>query len=134
MSKSSRSRRPPSYLVADRCSDEKPEQACRPSHTLTPIYTYVDYPDDYVQPLILRALQRLTNLNFEIRRSLDELKTSQRSLQIGSYEQLEFEYALQRPKESLLCSYIIRKALIRKHYLSNTISNRLVKHPQSSLS
>ena len=133
MSKSSKSRWSPSYPVADRYSNQTRELACWLSYTSTPIYTYIDYPDDYVQPLILQALKRLTSLNFEIRRSLDELNTSQRSLQIGSYEQLNFEHALQRPKDSLLCSYIIRKALIRKHYLSNTISNRLVKHPQSSL-
>ena len=133
MSKSSKSRWSPSYPVADRYSNQTREQACRSSNTSTPIYTYIDYPDDYVQPLILRALKRLTNLNLEIRRSLDELNTSRRSLQIGSYEQLEFEHALERPKDSLLCAYIIRKALIRKHYLSNTISNRLVKHPQSPL-
>ena len=133
MSKSSKSRWSPSYPVADRYSNQTREQACRSSNTSTPIYTYIDYPDDYVQPLILRALKRLTNLNFEIRRSLDELNTSQRSLQIGPYEQLEFEYALERPKDSLLCAYIIRKALIRKHYLSNTIANRVVKHPRTSL-
>ena len=119
--------------MADITSDEKLEQASQPSNTLTAIYAYIDYPDDYVQPLILRALQNLPNISFESGRTLDELRTSQRSLQISAYEQLDFEHALQHPSDSLICAYVIRKALIRKHYLSNTISSRLVKHPGTPL-
>ena len=37
------------------------------------------------------------------------------------------------PQTSLISAYVIRKALIRKHYLSNTISTWLVKHPESIL-
>ena len=34
---------------------------------------------------------------------------------------------------TLICAYAIRKALIRKHYLSNTIDAWLAKHSDSSL-
>ncbi len=33
----------------------------------------------------------------------------------------------------LICSYIYRKALIRKHFLANTIHSFIVKHPESLL-
>jgi tubulin---tyrosine ligase len=56
------------------------------------------------------------------------------TLQITSYEDIDFERAGQYPELSLVCAYVIRKALIRKHYLSNTISTWLVKHPESPMS
>jgi len=46
---------------------------------------------------------------------------------------LDFEHALQHQRTSQVCAYVIRKALIRKHYLSNTMSTWLVKHPESVL-
>lgn len=54
-------------------------------------------------------------------------------LQFTAYESLDFEHAMQHPQTSLVCAYVIRKALIRKHYLSNTVSTWLVKHPDSIL-
>lgn len=54
-------------------------------------------------------------------------------LQICSYESLDFETLLQRPSDTLANSYVIRKALIRKHYLAHTVSTWLSKHPQSIL-
>jgi tubulin---tyrosine ligase len=55
-------------------------------------------------------------------------------LQIASYEDIDFEQAIQYPRSWLISAYVIRKALIRKHYLSNTVSTWLVKHPQRQLS
>lgn len=54
-------------------------------------------------------------------------------LQYTAYESLDFEHAMAHPQTSLVSAYVIRKALIRKHYLSNTISAWLVKHPESTL-
>jgi tubulin---tyrosine ligase len=54
-------------------------------------------------------------------------------LQYTAYESLDFDHALKHQRSSLICAYVIRKALIRKHYLSNTISAWLVKHPESCL-
>lgn len=54
-------------------------------------------------------------------------------LQITSYEHLDFDHLLSHPTSSLANAYIIRKALIRKHYLSNTVANWITKHPDSDL-
>lgn len=53
--------------------------------------------------------------------------------QYREYERLDFEHVLSRPSTSLANAYIIRKALIRKHYLSNTVANWVSKHPGSVL-
>jgi len=99
------------------------------------LYAIVDYPDPYVQPLILKALSsQLQGLNLEVIPSSSQLPSPDSPLlQFTAYESLDFEHALEHPKSSLICAYVIRKALIRKHYLSNTISGWLVKHPNSAL-
>lgn len=43
------------------------------------------------------------------------------------------ERAMEKPGANMINSYIIRKALIRKHYLSTTVSHWLTKHPESCL-
>jgi hypothetical protein len=53
--------------------------------------------------------------------------------QYREYERLEFEHIISRPSTSLANAYIIRKALIRKHYLSNTVANWISKYPDSML-
>lgn len=99
------------------------------------IYAVVDYPEPYVQPLVLNALNSLNDCSFELIVSTGQvLQQSSPVLQITAYESLDFEHAHNNPKSSLICAYTIRKALIRKHYLSNTISTWLVKHPESVLS
>jgi tubulin---tyrosine ligase len=87
-----------------------------------------------VQPLILDALQRVSHQKFELIKSADVLPKSEAPLlQFTAYEALNFDHASEHPETSLLCAYVIRKALIRKHYLSNTVSTYLVKHPDSVL-
>lgn len=54
-------------------------------------------------------------------------------LQICPYETLDFEAILANPSSTLANSYIIRKALIRKHYLAHTVSAWLSKYPDSVL-
>lgn len=54
-------------------------------------------------------------------------------LQIGAYESLPFEHIMSHPTSSLTNAYIIRKALIRKHYLSTTAHNWIAKNPGSIL-
>lgn len=94
----------------------------------------VDYPDPYVQPLILEGLRSLEGLSIRQISSADELQTATMPvLQFTAYESLDFEHAMQHAKTSQVCAYVIRKALIRKHYLSNTVSTWLVKHPDSVL-
>lgn len=95
----------------------------------------VKYPDPYVQPLIIKALRDCALLgNIRVVESNLSLGEGHGPLvQFKAYEELDFEHANQHPSASLVCAYVIRKALIRKHYLSNTIATWLVKHPDSIL-
>lgn len=99
------------------------------------IYALVDYEDAYVQPLILAALN--TSLPPELLvliKDISELPTPQSKVfQWRQYESIDVDHLLQNSTTSLANSYIIRKALIRKHYLSRTISHWLAKHPGSVL-
>ena len=108
----------------------KPSPQKRPG-----FFAVVDYPDEYVQPLICRALQALAQMPCTIVSSIGQVADqSSPLLQYTAYEALDFEKTMTHPSTSLVSAYVIRKALIRKHYLSNTISTWLVKHPDSILS
>jgi hypothetical protein len=98
-------------------------------------YALINYEDSYVQPLILAALKKhfLPNCNTLVS-SLNELPNSSSPvLIIGAYESLPFDHIMEHPTTSLCNAYIIRKALIRKHYLSTTAYNWVVKNPSSIL-
>lgn len=58
---------------------------------------------------------------------------SQRVLQYRAYEEIDFDHIMSHPSTSLANSFVIRKALIRKHYLSTTIANWTSKYPESLL-
>lgn len=98
-------------------------------------YALIEYEDPYVQPLILEALRsRLSPNSYTLISSLSELPTpSTPFLQISAYESLLFEHIMEHPTTSLTNAYIIRKALIRKHYLSTTAYNWITKNPSSIL-
>ncbi|KAL2364963.1 hypothetical protein RJZ56_002111 [Blastomyces dermatitidis] len=98
-------------------------------------YALVECQDPYVQPLVIQAIRaRLHDIPYELIFSLCELPdTSSPLLQYRVYEQCDFEHVLSHPTTSLVNTYVIRKALIRKHFLSNTVSNWVVKHPNSVL-
>ena len=105
-----------------------------PASTAKIVHAVVDYPGRYVQSHILSALKCRKDLSIEFVTSLPPVTSTESStIQIKGYEDIDFERALSDPKSSLVCAYVIRKALIRKHYLSNTISTWLVKHPSSAL-
>ncbi|KAK4176426.1 tubulin-tyrosine ligase [Triangularia setosa] len=113
------------------------------------VYALINYGDTYVQPLIQSAITSLlppdaltflptptgwdANTNPDI--SLSSLLPSDAAkiLQIMPYESLDFDYVMSHPASSLINSYMIRKALIRKHYLAKTVENFLVKNPGSVL-
>ncbi|KAK6508434.1 hypothetical protein TWF506_010526 [Arthrobotrys conoides] len=101
------------------------------------IYALIDYTDDksYVQPLIESALQKhLPSLTI-----LHQLPTTPALppttplLTWTSYELLDFQTLLSAPTTSLFNAYIIRKSLIRKHYLLHTIESYIRKQPGSVL-
>ncbi|KAJ5287539.1 hypothetical protein N7478_003225 [Penicillium angulare] len=104
--------------------------------SLPTVYSIIDCDVPYVGELVERALSRRLGDKACSKRisSIDELpERSAPVFQYREYERLEFEHILSRPSTSLGNAYIIRKALIRKHYLSNTIANWVSKHPDSIL-
>ncbi|KAG9248711.1 survival protein sure-like phosphatase/nucleotidase [Calycina marina] len=99
------------------------------------MYALIDYEDAYVQPLILEAFKkRLPASSYTLITSINDLPSpSTPFLQIGAYESLPFEHMMAYPQTSMVNAYIIRKALIRKHYLSATAYNWIAKNPTSIL-
>ncbi|CAN9140468.1 unnamed protein product [Alternaria alternata] len=99
------------------------------------IYALVNYEDLYVQPLILAALKkRLPASAHEFITSPSQLPSpSSRFLQWVQYESIDFDHLMEHSSSSLSNAYVIRKALIRKHYLSTTIANWITKYPDSVL-
>ncbi|KAK6333226.1 hypothetical protein TWF718_011047 [Orbilia javanica] len=99
---------------------------------MTEISAVLDYTDDksYVEPLIQSALlKHLPSITF----LPTPTPTSEKLLTWTSYESLDFPTLLSSPKTSLFNAYIIRKALIRKHYLLHTIETYIRKCPESIL-
>lgn len=103
----------------------------------------VQYDDEYVQPLILDAFKDVFR-NGEVRLvdqlpaadSLSQLmggSDAAKVVQITQYETLDFELAASKPSSYLINSYMIRKALIRKHFLSTTVDHWVAKRPDSLL-
>ena len=101
-----------------------------------PVYAIIDYEDKYVQPLILAAVKsRLPADVLVLVQSMTEVpSTKAKVLQWMQYEALDFERAMGQASSLFINSYVIRKALIRKHYLSTTVSHWNSKHPGSALS
>ncbi|KAM7197357.1 tubulin-tyrosine ligase [Rhypophila sp. PSN 637] len=130
-----------------------------PTENEPKVYALVDYGDDYVQPLILSALRKLFPPNtFEfltapanaakdepisLSKLLSENNITNQTreekakiIQITPYEAIDFDHACDPstpPNSMLVNSYMIRKALIRKHYLTSTVENWVAKNPASIL-
>jgi tubulin--tyrosine ligase len=99
------------------------------------IYALINYEDPYVQPLIISALEkRLPPATYELITSINQLPSqSSRLFQWVQYESIDFDHLMEHSSSSVANAYVIRKALIRKHYLSTTIANWITKYPQSAL-
>lgn len=99
------------------------------------LYSIVDCDTPYVQGVVEQALKRrLEGIHYKPILALSELPDSSLPVfQYREYERLDFEHILSHPSTSLANAYIIRKALIRKHYLSNTVASWVSKHPDSVL-
>ncbi|KAK5084567.1 putative tubulin--tyrosine ligase pby1 [Lithohypha guttulata] len=94
----------------------------------------VQHPEPYVQPLIVKALRNTHSIAFDVVEQDVALHHPDRPcVSFRDYEDLNFDHAMQHSTTALVCAYVIRKALIRKHYLSNTIATWLTKHPDSAL-
>src|ERR1700712_1127431 len=99
------------------------------------IHACIDYEDPYVQPLLLNAVKaRIPSELLVLIKDASELPSNDsKFLQWRQYESLDFDRLMSGSDASLSNSYVIRKALIRKHYLSMTVSHWLTKNPESSL-
>ncbi|KAI7159445.1 TTL-domain-containing protein [Hortaea werneckii] len=105
------------------------------------IYIDLDYEDPYVQPLILSALKsRLPSELLVFVQNEENKETpakfpdgNSKLLQWRQYESIDFDRLLDQPSTTLANSYVIRKALMRKHYLSTTIAHWITKNPDSVL-
>jgi tubulin--tyrosine ligase len=93
--------------------------------------TIIDYKDPYVQPLILSAIKSC--FPDETTTATDPHSEDLPVLHIRQYEELPFEEAMDNSTAHLINAYAIRKALIRKNYLSNTVQNWVAKNPSSIL-
>ncbi|KAF3200481.1 hypothetical protein TWF106_011678 [Orbilia oligospora] len=106
---------------------------------MSEIYALLDYTDDksYVQPLIESALHKhlpsLHLLDNNNPATTPPLPSTTNLLTWTSYESLDFQTLLSNPTTNLFNAYIIRKALIRKHYLLHTIESYVKKNPGSVL-
>ncbi|EME41294.1 hypothetical protein DOTSEDRAFT_134724 [Dothistroma septosporum NZE10] len=99
------------------------------------IHAIIEYEDSYVQPLLLAAIQaKLPSELLSLIQDISELPAPNSNLlQWRQYESIDFDQLVENSSTSLANSYVIRKALIRKHYLSTTVSHWLTKHPTSLL-
>lgn len=93
----------------------------------------VFFPDaPYTASLIKNALKRLGS-NITIHETMDSVDGSTPLLQWATYDSISHELTLSRPRDVLTSSYVIRKSLIRKHFLHRAIQTYLKKNPQSRL-
>ncbi|KAL2203117.1 sure-like protein [Sarocladium strictum] len=106
------------------------------------ITAVVQYDDEYVQPLILDAFKDVfpdgrVKVVDQLPESagLSQLCTGKddKVVQVTSYETIDFELAASNPASYLINSYMIRKALIRKHFLTTTVDHWVAKNPESVL-
>ncbi|EWC47343.1 hypothetical protein DRE_00311 [Drechslerella stenobrocha 248] len=122
------------------CPPTTTEASSAPTPDRGPIYAVVDYTDDkaYVEPLILAALRKHLPQATIVRSPAEIPQTTAplpppRTLMWTAYEALDFAALLAQPSTALFNAYVIRKALIRKHYLAHTVELYTRKDPGSAL-
>lgn len=104
------------------------------------------YEDPYVQPLILKSLSklyphlRLLSTKPPLADDSEEPELAPvlphadiNLLNITAYEAIDFDFADAHRDSCLINSYVIRKALVRKHFLSATVDVWVAKRPESVL-
>ncbi|GAP91243.1 putative 5 3 -nucleotidase [Rosellinia necatrix] len=110
-------------------------------------YALIAYEDAYVHPLIMSALEAsfppgsFTVISKPPDTIKDEaiplvrlLPTPEANvLQITPYEAIDWDFVAAHPQTCLVNSYMLRKALIRKHYLASTVEHWVAKRPLSVL-
>ncbi|KZO93457.1 hypothetical protein CALVIDRAFT_539900 [Calocera viscosa TUFC12733] len=99
----------------------------------TPFTAFVKFPSAFLTGLITITLRR----QFPLLLILPSLPspTPIPLLQFADYDVLDHELTLDHvnKQDVLSSSYVIRKSLIRKHYLASAVAQYLAKHPASLL-
>ncbi|KAK6454811.1 tubulin-tyrosine ligase family-domain-containing protein [Scheffersomyces xylosifermentans] len=88
----------------------------------------------YIYKPLVDAFSQLSD--FQITSDISILKDLPKDGKIfhyGEYEDLDIDLIGSNPESYFLPSYIYRKALIRKHFLANTVHHFVAKHPDSIL-
>ncbi|KAI5961364.1 PBY1 [Candida pseudojiufengensis] len=86
--------------------------------------------DSYLYEPLVEPFEKL---NYSITSNTKSIPSNQKIFHYGEYEDLDLEKISQNDSNYYIPSYIYRKALIRKHYLANTIHHYITKHPDSIL-
>ena len=98
------------------------------------LQVFVAYEDEYVQPLVLSALSSVCqNHAYSLLHKPEDEQSTLPYLQISAYESIAHSRLLLLPRKYFANSFVIRKALIRKHFLAHTIASYVAKHPCSLL-
>src|SRR6266403_2350931 len=94
---------------------------------------FVKWPSaPLTESLVRKALLALPNVNSASIYSIQPQSFS-KLIQWSSYDEIDHALTHSAHHDVRSSSYVIRKALIRKHFLSRCIHSYLTKHPQSVL-
>ncbi|QWU89196.1 hypothetical protein CA3LBN_003519 [Candidozyma haemuli] len=104
-------------------------------HVPKNIFLITTSPNSYTYDILVSAFR---NRGFEIsnsKRILEDIKADAqlKVFHYGEYEELDIDLLQSHPKQYFVSSFIYRKALIRKHYLANTVLHYCAKFPTSIL-
>lgn len=91
--------------------------------------------DSYTYGPLLSAFQKLQVIHTDDIKVLELLPKfpNLKVFHYGEYEDLDIDAITNYPSQYFIPSYIYRKALIRKHFLANTIHHYTAKNPRSIL-
>ncbi|CAE6430163.1 unnamed protein product [Rhizoctonia solani] len=94
---------------------------------------YLTWPSDHIVGLVKTALRDISGSEVLSKIAPAEHADPGPLLQWTTYDSLVHSLTLEYPENVLTSSYNIRKALIRKHFLHQTITGYLTKTPDSIL-
>lgn len=98
----------------------------------TSITTFVSWPEaPLTESLVCKSLRDLESPSLTVTSALP--KSYSALFQWSTYDAIQHELTHSDPANVLSSSYIIRKALIRKHFLSRCVHSYLTKNNQSLL-
>ncbi|QRW19394.1 tubulin-tyrosine ligase [Rhizoctonia solani] len=94
---------------------------------------YITWPSNNITKIVKDALHEIGGPETISNKPPEENTDPGLLLQWSTYDSLVHSLTLEYPNNVLASSYNIRKALIRKHFLYQTITNYLAKTPESIL-